>query len=130
MDWSPVLSELLKLALAAAVPFVVVALGRLAVAALKAAETYIAKHDLGVAETVANAAIQYAEDKLQDISGPERMAWVLRYLSARGLDVDEVEAQALYREFARYCKRDKVTAETPADAAAEKVAATTEAPNA
>lgn len=119
MDWSTVFSELLKLVLAAAVPFVVIAIGRLAVAALKAAETYLDQHDLGVAETVANAAIQYAEDKLKDVTGPERMAWVLKYLGARGLDVDEVEAQALYREFARYYK-DKAavtaTAEVPSNA--------------
>lgn len=114
MDWNAVLTELLKLILAAAVPFVVIAIGRLAVAALKAAQTYLDQHDLGVAETVANAAIQYAEDKLQGITGPERMAWVLRYLEGRGLDVDEVEAQALYREFARYYKRETSTAETPA----------------
>lgn len=114
MDWSTVFSELLKLALTAAVPFVVLALGRLAVAALKAAETYLDQHDLGVAETVANAAIQYAEDKLQEISGPERMAWVLKYLDERGIDVDEVEAQALYREFARYYK-DKAAAAPAAE---------------
>ena len=121
MDWSTVLSELLKLALAVAVPFIVIAIGRLAVAALKAAQTYLDKHDLGVAESLANAAIQYAEVKLAGISGKERMAWVLSYLKGRGVAIDEAEAEALYQEFARWYKRENSAAtetasEVPADA--------------
>jgi hypothetical protein len=114
MDWSTVFSELLKLALAVAVPLVVLALGRLAVAALKAAETYLAEHDLGVAETLANAAIEFAEVKLKDITGAERMAWVLEYLAARGIDIDNVEAERIYQEFARYYKREQAAAAAPA----------------
>ncbi len=117
MDWSTLVSELLRLALAVAVPFLVVAVGRLAVAALKAAETYMDAHDLGVAENVARAAITYAEVQLAGISGKERMEWVLSYLRGRGIEIDEAEAESLYQDFAAWFKERKSAAEeAPANA--------------
>jgi chorismate mutase len=117
MDWSTAVSELLKLALAIAVPFGLVALGKLAVAALNAANTYMDKHDLGVAETLARAAITTAEAKLKDVSGAERMEWVLDYLDSRGLHVDETEAEAIFQALNKAWKAEQAAA-TPEPATA------------
>lgn len=120
MDWTDLLQRLLEAALTVAVPLVVLALSKLASAALSNAKVAAEKHQLGQWSEIAEAAIEYAQKRLADRTGPERMAWVRGYLAQRGVEYDEVQAQAIYNSLSRYWK---ASADAPAAPVAEEFAA-------
>lgn len=64
--------------------------------------------------------IEYLETRAKSVSGPERMQKLLAIMEARGIDVDEDMAEALFQQWQRERKAEAAAttpaSEVPADA--------------
>ena len=48
------------------------------------------------------AGITWAEVKLREKSGPEKLEWVMKYLEDRGFDIDEPEVEAYFQSMQKH----------------------------
>ena len=127
MDWSTMLQQLLPLLAGALVGAVLFAAGKAATSGLKRADEYLEENDLGAIEPVLEIAISCARTFLQNLTGAERMDWVVNTATGHGVDVDRPTAEAIYQKLCARWKAETAAAtaatapaaETPATPAAE-----------
>lgn len=92
------LKEVLALLAWALVPWLVFKAGGLLQAGVDALQAWLAeKNDVAWADA-AEAVIMWAELKMNDISGEERMEWVLDELERRGWEIDEQKAEWMFQQ--------------------------------
>lgn len=92
------LKEILGLLAWALVPWVVFKSGKLIGAGIDAVQAWLDEKDDAAWAQAAEAAIMWAELKMADVSGEERMEWLLDYLEQRGWDIDEQKAEWMFQQ--------------------------------
>jgi hypothetical protein len=75
--------------------------GKLVNAICARTRVYLESHDLGIAEQWIEAAIVWVEVHGSDLTGPDKMTQVLRYLTERDIDVEAAQVEAIFQALKR-----------------------------
>lgn len=97
MFWQEFSGKLLEFVIALLVAAVVYVGNRAATAFLRWANAQADEVDNVIIGRALEAAIVWAELRLKNIPGPERLAWVMKYLEGKGITIDEAEAEAYFQ---------------------------------
>ena len=96
--WQAVLSQVL---VPAAVAIVLLLAGKLVNALVTRVRIELEEHDLGIAEGLIEAGIVWVQVQFAEQTGATKMARVLAWLKARGVEADPAEVEHMYQALKR-----------------------------